>query len=135
VIGGGDVGCETALLLSRKGNDITIVEMLDELMKTEEIKHNTMVLGQMLEDDGVVFCLNSIVTEITGAGVKVKDQTGTGKELQADMVVLAAGYTSQPERIEALMSACKESYAIGDCAAPGRIRQAVSEGFRIGSLI
>ena len=135
VIGGGDVGCETALHLSRKGNDVTIVEMLDELMKKEEIKHNSMILMKMLEDDGVALCLSITVTEITGAGVKIKDRTGACKELQADMVVLAAGYSSQPDGVQAFRSACKESYAIGDCAAPGRIRQAVSEGFRIGSLI
>jgi 2,4-dienoyl-CoA reductase-like NADH-dependent reductase (Old Yellow Enzyme family)/NADPH-dependent 2,4-dienoyl-CoA reductase/sulfur reductase-like enzyme len=144
VIGGGDVGCETALLLSRKGNDVAIVEMLDELMKNEDIKHNTMVLEKLLKDDGVELYLNSTVIEITDVSVKIKDakikdRTGKVSELMADIVVLAVGYETPPEGItggiKELLSVCEESHAIGDCTVSGRIRHAVSEGFRVGSLI
>ena len=117
-----DQGCETALLLSRNGNDVTIVEMLDELMKNEEIKHNTAVLIKMLEDDGIEICLNTDVTEIDKKGVRIKDRTGASRELEADLIVIATGYSAQPDMVKHFMSSCKESYAVGDCASPGRIQ-------------
>lgn len=135
IIGGGDVGCETALLLSRKGNDVSIVEMLDGLMKNEEIKNNTMVLEKMLKDDGVDYYLNSCVESVGEGHVRIKDGNNNITELQSDIVVIAAGYKAQSNEVNALLESCRDSHALGDCVVPGRLRQAVSEGYRIGNLV
>ncbi len=135
IIGGGDVGCETALLLSRKGNDVSIVEMLDGLMKNEEIKNNTMVLEKMLKDDGVDYYLDSRVQSVSEDHVRVKDGNNNITRLPVDTVVLAAGYEVPSNEVNALLESCKDSHALGDCVVPGRLRQAVSEGYRIGNLV
>jgi len=135
VIGGGDVGCETALLLKRKGNEVTIVEMLDELMKEEEIKHNTVILEKMLTNEGVGIYTKSTAIEIKSSNIKIKDSKDNIVEIPADIVVIAVGFKSQPENIKKLLVACKDSYALGDCVEPGRLKQAISEGYRIGKMI
>ena len=61
VIGGGEVGCETALWLSRKGNNVSIIEILYELMAHSEIKYHTMVLESLLKEEGVSSYLKSNV--------------------------------------------------------------------------
>ena len=44
VIGGGDVGCETALYLRQQGKDVTVIDMLDELMAEQEIENPKVAL-------------------------------------------------------------------------------------------
>jgi len=135
VIGGGDVGCETALLLKRKGNEVAVIEMLDELMKEEEIKHNTVILEKMLIDEGVKIYTNSTATEITSSNIKIKNSKDNIIEIPADIVVVSVGFQSQPENVKDLLASCKKSYALGDCMEPGRLKQAISDGYRIGKMI
>ena len=56
-------------------------------------------------------------------------------EIPADIIVIAVGFKSQTENIKNLLASCKNSYALGDCMEPGRPRQAISEGYRIGKMI
>jgi 2,4-dienoyl-CoA reductase-like NADH-dependent reductase (Old Yellow Enzyme family)/thioredoxin reductase len=135
VIGGGDVGCETALHLSRKKNKVTIVEKLDELMKGEEIKHNTAVLEVMLKQAGIEIYTGAFVTGIFPALVTVQDKEKREIKLSADLVILATGYQPVLKKVNALLNACQNSCASGDCVEPNRLRQAVSDGFGLGSRI
>lgn len=153
VIGGGDVGCETALLLSRKGNDVTIVEMLDEIMKEEDIKHNSVVLEKMLKDDGVKILTNSKIIQISKESVLISRKSENNNnnqndnlksnndisEFKANMVVIAAGYRQPSEKVRLLENACQgadiESFVIGDCLQPRRLRNTIEEGFKIGMQI
>ncbi len=135
VIGGGDVGCETALMLALKGNDVTVVEMLPALMETEEIKHNTAVLEKMLIDAKVKVYTDTVITGITMNSITVKDRDGSKKELFVDTVVLAAGFTAPQDAVGRMLAACKKYYALGDCTKPGRLRQAIEGGYRIGCMV
>ena len=64
VIGGGEVGCETALWLRRKGKNVLIVEVLDELMSLEEMKYHTVVLERMLRAEGIEIMTGAKVKEV-----------------------------------------------------------------------
>lgn len=135
VIGGGTVGCETALYLAQYGKKVTIVESLDELMALEEVKYNTVLLKDMLEKAGVKVYTRSKPTEIDLESVKITDFKGNTQELSADVVVLAVGLKSNTAAVEKLRASCSESYAVGDCVMPRRIFEAVQEGDRIGRLV
>jgi 2-enoate reductase len=136
IIGGGDVGCETALLLAMKGNHVTVVELLDELMKDEDIKYNTVVLEGMLQEKGVQVLLKTELIEVLPGRVKVKEiEKGEIIELPVDLVVLSAGFRIEEGYVKNLLDTCGQSYALGDCVQPGRLRHAVEEGYRIGNLI
>ncbi|UCB44585.1 MAG: FAD-dependent oxidoreductase [Spirochaetota bacterium] len=136
VIGGGDVGCETVLLLAMKGNQVTIVEILNELMKDEDIKYNTVVLEGMIKESGVRVLLNTELVEVLPGRVKIKElERNETSELPADVVVLSAGFRAEEGYVKNLLDACGQSYALGDCVQPGRLRQAIEEGYRIGNLI
>jgi len=53
--------------------------------------------------------------------------------------VIAAGYRQPLEKVELLKSACQsagiDSYVIGDCLQPRRLRNAIEEGFKAGMQI
>ena len=135
IIGGGDVGCETAVLMARRGNDVSIVEMLPALMETEEIKHNTVILEQLILEADVSVYTSSTITEITDNAVLIRRSKNNMLEIPVDLVVLATGYTPAAGRVMELRKECRTSYALGDCMQPGRLRNAISEGYRIGRLI
>lgn len=135
IIGGGDVGCETAIVLRRRGNNVSIVEKLGELMELEEIKYHTMVMERMLEGEKINIYLNSQVTEIREHLVAIQDSEGKRVELPADLVVIAVGIKALTDKASELKGCCKNSYIIGDALEPRRIREAVYEGDRIARMI
>jgi 2,4-dienoyl-CoA reductase-like NADH-dependent reductase (Old Yellow Enzyme family)/thioredoxin reductase len=135
VIGGGDVGCETAVVLVRRGNSVSIVEELGELMALEDIKYNTLVMERMLKQEEVHVYTGSRVTEIKEKSVVVKNADGISTELSADLVVVSIGLSPQKDKAGQLQKYCQESYVIGDAVEPHRIREAVYEGDRVARMI
>ena len=135
IIGGGDVGCETALMLKRRGNRVTIVEELKELMATEDMKYHTLVMERMLTDDKVQKCTSSKVVRIMDDSVVVEGADDTRTEIPANLIVVSIGLRPRKELADALRRSCPESYIIGDAVEPHRIREAVYEGDRVGRMI
>jgi len=134
VIGGGDVGCETACHLADAGKQVTIVEMLPELMADQCINNVKMAMYRLLADKGVTVFTNNRVTQIDEKTVEVKGPEG-GRTLPADAVVIATGVEPDEIQRETLRLGCAEVHMVGDCAQLGRIRQAVIQGDLAGRLI
>ncbi len=128
IIGGGIVGCETALLLARQGyNDITILEMLPSIANDLEATH----LEDLMKD----FAAYGVKT-ITNAAVKSVDRVkityeknGRTEPLACEYPVLAIGQeVYNPQFIEELMrDGCRVS-VIGDAVRPRKIIDAIREG-------
>lgn len=136
IIGGGETGCEAALYLSQQGRKVTIVEKLTELMPLEEIgyKYTTGVMQRMLTEAKVRVCVKAEVSEVTSSKAWLMFGATTA-EIPADTIVLSVGLAPEKSKIESLKASCHESYVIGDCASPARIREAICEGDRIGRAI
>jgi 2-enoate reductase len=135
VLGGGEVGCETAIELSRKGKRVVIVEMLDRLLPLAEIRNNIVVLEQLLGEANVPTYTGSKVAEITSRDVEITDHTGKTTRIPADTVVLALGVSSDKRGAKELQESCSKSYLVGDCVEPRRIFEAVHEAGRIAMQI
>jgi len=127
VIGGGVLGCETALHLARKGKNVVIVELLEKLMPTEEIKNNIVVLEELLEKAGVKAYTRSNVVQVTPEDVWIVTDGDKMQKIPADTVLLAVGRKPDSEFIDALKQSCPESYVIGDSVKEGRIFEAVHD--------
>lgn len=133
VIGGGDVGCETALCLKLKGNEVTIIEQLDELMKSDDIKHNTCVLEKMLKEQSTNIFLNSEVIGLLGNTITIKNLSNNNvSTINANLIVLATGYKEPTEKVKKFQNLCRNSFVLGDCLKyGGRLRNAIGEGYNI----
>jgi 2,4-dienoyl-CoA reductase-like NADH-dependent reductase (Old Yellow Enzyme family)/thioredoxin reductase len=134
VIGGGDVGCETACYLADKGHKVTIIEILPELMTEQYINNVRMLMYQLLADKGVQYFTNNEVIQIDDKTVEVKGPEG-GRTLSADSVVVAVGFSPDEDMRETLRLGCAEVHIVGDCGKLGRIREAVAQGDLAGRLI
>jgi len=127
VIGGGTVGCETALHLARKGKKVVIVELLEKLMPVEENRNNIVVLEELLEKAGIRGYTRSTPVEITSEDVWIVTDGDKMQKIPADTTVLAIGRKPDSEFIDALKQSCPESYVIGDSMKEDRIFEAVHD--------
>jgi 2,4-dienoyl-CoA reductase-like NADH-dependent reductase (Old Yellow Enzyme family)/thioredoxin reductase len=135
VIGGGEVGCETALWLRRQGKEVTLIEILEELMSLEEMKYHTVVLERMLRGEGVNIYTRSRAEEINNGFVKIQTADKNIFEIPADFVAYSVGFKSPAEKINVFRDLSKEFYVIGDANEPHKIREAVHEADRVGRLV
>jgi len=134
VVGGGLVGCETALYLVQKGKKLTIVEILDSVAR-DMSEANRMHLLKLLAGASVRILTETSVSEIMGDSIVMADKYGKRSKLESDTVVLAVGLESNSELEEALKEKLPEVYAIGDCVKPRKLINAIWEGFRFARLI
>jgi nitrite reductase (NADH) large subunit len=91
VIGGGLLGLEAANGLLRQGMEVTVVHLLDTLMERQLDAAAAGLLQQSLETRGLRFLMSRQTDAILGddrvRGVRFRD----GTEVEADLVVMAAG--------------------------------------------
>jgi NADPH-dependent 2,4-dienoyl-CoA reductase/sulfur reductase-like enzyme/rhodanese-related sulfurtransferase len=91
VIGGGFIGLEMAENLVHIGFEVTVVEMLDQVLAPLDPEHARLVEGH-LERHGVHLALNDGVAAFKQRdGGALEVQTKSGRKYPADIVVLALG--------------------------------------------
>ena len=142
VIGGGDVGCETACHLADNGWEVTIVEKLPRLMSDNVLIGMKDHMFALLEKKQVLVKTETSLNVVIDEGVEVLLPNGKACGIEADLVVIAVGYTT-PYTLEKtqrgvvgdMASKVEEVYIIGDCESPGRICDATDVGERIGRWI
>jgi len=137
VIGGGLLGLEAANGLKLRGMNVTVVHLMDWLMERQLDRTAAGMLQRSLEAKGLQFLLKTQTTEIIGnaeggkagrvKGVRFND----GRELLADLVVMAVGIRPNTELAEAAGLYCNRGivvsdtmqtydpriYAVGECVA------------------
>jgi len=130
ILGGGRVGCETALFLAEKGKKVAIVSRHGE--PAYDINPiNRKWLLMRLSNFGVNLILNTNTQEITGKGVVVINQKWQENTIKADTIVLARGSKPNEKLIHELKNKVPELYAIGDCVKPGTIREAIHTAYHV----
>ncbi len=90
IVGGGFIGLEMAENLAIRGVNITIVEMLDQVMAPIDFEMAALVHTH-LKDEGVKLELGNGVKGFTQAGGKINVSTDKGPNIQCDMVILSIG--------------------------------------------
>jgi 2,4-dienoyl-CoA reductase (NADPH2) len=129
VVGGGQVGCETAEHLAEQGRQVTVLEML-ERMGNDIGLTTRWVIMQRLRNAGIATDTGARVVEITDEGVNA-ERNGAIDFFPADSVVLAVGLTPENELYARLKDGTAAVYRIGDCAEVQKIANAIEGGFRI----
>jgi hypothetical protein len=69
------------------------------------------------------------------SGIEVILPNGKQWGLEADVVALAVGIKPNEESLKKFDLLAEEVHFIGDCAEPGRIREATEAGERVGRWI
>lgn len=137
VIGGGLVGCETALWLAKQGREVKIVEALPEILKAgRPIPHmNRIMLIDLLKFHNVESITNHSLLEVTDEGVTVIGKDFERTALKAGTVVIAVGYKPDRTLCHSLKGKVAELYNIGDSREAANIMNAIWDGYEVGRSI
>lgn len=139
IAGGGLIGCETALWLAQQGKQMTIVEMLPELMQSGPIvpPMNRVMLLDLLAFHKVKAVTNATMEEVADkALIILESNTSKKKEIEAETIILATGMLSNDLFYEeVLRSDIAQVYAIGDCREVRNVYGAIWDGFEVGRVV
>lgn len=124
VIGGGQVGCETALHLAHMGRKVTIVEMCDRLAPDASPTHRTELMQELEKEQNIHILTDLRCEEIKLGLVECKKTDGQACSLQADTVILAAGMRSRSSEVDLFMESAPYVCPIGDCVRASTVEQA-----------
>ncbi len=138
VIGGGLLGLEAANGLMRRGMQVTVVHLMPWLMERQLDSTAARLLQKSLEDRGLRFMLGAQTQALIGdqadgtSGRVMALQLADGREIPADLVVMAAGIRPNTALAEQAGLHCQRGvvvsdtlqtitdpriYAVGECAA------------------
>ena len=137
VIGGGMVGCETALWLAQNGKSVKVIEMLPAVA-TDILYANKVVLMKLLEINKVEILTNTGLVEVGDGNITVAQKDLKVRKINCDNVVLSVGMKPERELHEALrkeVPEIAETYIIGDSKEPGRIQEAIWDAYFIACAI
>lgn len=132
IIGGGQVGCETALWLAKQSKKVLIVETLNDLMGAGmTVPHpNRIMLIDLLKFHQVDIYTNTSCVDLTENGVLVNTKEGR-RIISADTIVLAIGYKPERELYRSIMVHHPDLYLIGDANEVRNIMYAIWDAYEV----
>ncbi|MFP4153095.1 MAG: dihydrolipoyl dehydrogenase [Alkalispirochaeta sp.] len=102
ILGAGAIGMEFAYVMSSFGVEVTVVEMLDQLLPLEDADA-VDVIAKAFKRYGVTTMTGTKAKSLdkSGKGIKltVEDASGTESEIAADMILVAVGRSPNSEGI------------------------------------
>ncbi len=128
VIGGGLVGAETGLELAQSGKQVTILEMLSDIVTQDEPLSQIAIKGE-LAAAGATVITSATVKEINGRQVAF-DKDGCCKVVEGDTVIAALGLEARKDLVDKLKEVCPETYVIGDAVQGRKLFQCNHEAWQ-----
>ncbi|VBB07059.1 pyridine nucleotide disulphide reductase class-i signature [Lucifera butyrica] len=132
VVGGGLVGCETALMLARQGKKVVIVEALPRILNNgAPLCHaNSSMLEDLMPFNGIEVRTSTKVVRTTTKGIIVA-KDGVETEIPADSVILSIGYHSNNTLYEQIKDSVDNVYLLGDARQVANIMYAIWDAFEL----
>jgi 2,4-dienoyl-CoA reductase-like NADH-dependent reductase (Old Yellow Enzyme family)/thioredoxin reductase len=130
IIGGGREGLDTALHLAKEGKEVMIIKRFPEIASHLETTARMAFVrkpGGLIDKYKIDIKTEMSVLQIQERGVKVSDKMGKHAFIDADSIVYARGRQSVIDGD--LLQCVDEVYVIGDASQPGKIIDAIHEGF------
>ncbi len=136
VVGGGLVGCETALGYAQAGKQVTILEALPDILSAgiPVPEMNDSMLRDLLDEAGVVRRTGRRLSRVTEDGA-VADGPDGEEKLPADHIVLAVGFTPRTSLAPELAGAGMEVYQVGDGSRVGSVMTAIGSAYTVGRML
>jgi pyruvate/2-oxoglutarate dehydrogenase complex dihydrolipoamide dehydrogenase (E3) component len=98
ILGGGSIGIEFAQILRRFGCEVTVVEMLDEIIHKEDPDAIDAV-RQALRDEGVQIHTGWAAKSVDQKVVRIENKNGESREIRADAIFVCSGRRGNIENL------------------------------------
>ena len=115
VIGGGLLGLEAANGLNKQGMDVTVVHLADYILERQLDPKAAGLLQSFLEQQGISFKLQAMTEKLSGEERVEKIHFKDNTELNADLVVMAAGIIPRAELAKDSGLPCERGILVDDC--------------------
>ena len=133
VLGGGIIGCEFASIFRRFGSEVTVIEMLPQLIPQEDADA-AKELAKQFQRRGIALHLETTCDRVEDTGTALTVHFGGGQTIEADLMLLATGRGPTVENLgleqiaveldrrtgiaadEHRRTTQSHIYAVGDCA-------------------
>jgi 2-enoate reductase len=137
VLGGGLIGCETALWLAQQGKKATVVEMLEDVMIGGiPVQHmNRLMMLNLLKYHGVEVVTRSSLAEVNKGGAVLIDSSFQRRNFEADSIVLAVGLSPDQELYRAVLPRRGEVFLVGDAREAQNIMNAIWDAYEVARMI
>lgn len=126
----GDIGCELSIHLSGLGHECSVIEMSHYQAGNAELTERMSIL-QWMEKEQVTTYLDTQATEITDAGVQIKNADGESF-LEADSVIICTGTKALREMRDTFRDVAFDVIPIGDCKKASNMQHAIETGLMQG---
>lgn len=134
IIGGGDIGCETADMIGGGDREVTVVEVQEKVLPAMKDLPREALLSRLKEKN---------VTLLTGAeavGVEcgllcIRDRKQKLSSVKADTIIVAAGAVPENSLLEPGKQVFPEIYAVGEAERTGNAGDALRSAARISLKI
>lgn len=134
VIGGGEVGCETAAYLASLGKKVAIFEMLEDLAMESESSIKYFLLDY-LKKKNVDCYVNAKVKELRSKALLFEKDGEEVEYENIDTIVIAIGSASENKLVKELDGTVDKVVTIGDAGRVAQGIDAIATGFREGYYI
>ncbi len=136
IVGGGLVGCETSLWLAQQGKNVSIVEVLPEILGGHgALPHmNEYMLVDLLKYHDVKIYKNACIVKTNDTSVEVK-QNDKNFELPSDTVITSIGYKENDSLFIQLKDTDIPVYNIGDSSKVHNIMYSIWNAYELAKNI
>ena len=128
LIGGGQVGCETALHYASLGKKVTVVEMQSELAPDASTTGRNELLTEIEKEKNFITLTGAKCVSVTATSVTY-EKDGRQETITADSVVLSAGMKSKTQEADSFIGTAMDFAEIGDCVRARTVEYATKEAY------
>lgn len=134
IIGAGPIGMEFAYVWANYGVDVTIVEMLPNLLPNEDPEVSSVV-EKAYRKLGIKFHTDMTADNVDASGDKVKVTLKNGETLEVEQVMVAVGFRPNVDSIGLEGELELERNDWGGIAVDGSMRTSVDNIYAVGDLV
>ena len=128
LIGGGQVGCETALHYAKLGKKVTVMEMQSELAPDASTTGRNELMTEIAAEPNFVSLTGARCVALTATSVTY-EKDGKTETITADSVVLSAGMKAKTQEADSFIGTAIDFAEIGDCVRARTVEYATKEAY------
>ena len=128
LIGGGQVGCETALHYAKLGKKVTVMEMQSELAPDASTTGRNELMTEIAAEPNFIPLTGARCISLTATSVTY-EKDGKQETITADSVVLSAGMKAKTQEADSFIGTALDFAEIGDCVRARTVEYATKEAY------
>lgn len=130
VIGGGEIGVETAMYLADNGHNVTVLTRQDKLAHDVTTSHYEQHMRDYYSAlPNFSFVTKATTTAVTGHSVTYTDAQGGSVTLSCDSVVLSAGLKPDTAAALSFYGSAPRFHMIGDCTNVANVHECMRAAY------